>query len=57
DDPDIYVHRAGRTGRFYKEGNVITLVTKRELGALYRVLKVIRKKAIWIGKPPPGTAL
>ncbi len=27
---DDYVHRAGRTGRFYRPGKVITLIQKEE---------------------------
>ena len=53
DDPDVYVHRSGRTGRFEKAGTVITLVTDRELGTFYRILKLINREAIWIGEPPP----
>lgn len=53
DDPDIYVHRAGRTGRYDKAGMVVTLVTDRELGTLTQVLEVIKREALWIGNPPP----
>lgn len=53
DDPDLYVHRAGRTGRNEKLGNVVTLITPRELGALRNVLKQIDREAVWIGDPPP----
>lgn len=53
DDPDVYVHRAGRTGRYDKAGMVITLVTDRELNTLQQVLKNIKREAIWIGNPPP----
>ncbi|MBA3237437.1 MAG: DEAD/DEAH box helicase [Parachlamydiaceae bacterium] len=53
DDPDIYVHRAGRTGRYDKAGMVVTLVTDRELGTLKHVLETIKQDASWIGNPPP----
>ncbi|MGZ3633625.1 MAG: DEAD/DEAH box helicase [Parachlamydiaceae bacterium] len=56
DDPDIYVHRAGRTGRYDKTGVVITLVTDRELRTLKEVLKAIKKEPLWIGEPPPERA-
>jgi ATP-dependent RNA helicase DeaD len=56
DDPDIYVHRAGRTGRYDKAGVVITLVTDRELRTLREVLKVIKKEPLWIGEPPSERA-
>lgn len=54
DDPDVYVHRSGRTGRNEREGAVVTLVTDRELRALKSVLGVIQKDAKWIGDPPPA---
>lgn len=53
DNPDIYVHRSGRTGRQERKGIVVTLVTDRELNALRRVLHHIRKTPIWVGDPPP----
>jgi ATP-dependent RNA helicase DeaD len=52
DDPDLYVHRSGRTGRYDKAGMVVTLVTDRELGTLQNVLRVIKREPIWIGPPP-----
>lgn len=55
DDPEVYVHRSGRTGRSGKEGIAISLITSKELGKLSRVLKLIRVKTpSWIGKPPPA---
>jgi len=53
DDPDIYVHRSGRTGRYDKAGMVVTLVTDRELSTMKEVLQVIKREPIWIGTPPP----
>jgi ATP-dependent RNA helicase DeaD len=53
DDPDVYVHRSGRTGRQERAGVVITLVTNRELSTLRNVLKKINKEPSWIGDPPP----
>lgn len=52
-DPDIYVHRSGRTGRFDRSGIVISLVTPRDLSILDKILDQIDRKAIWIGSPPP----
>ena len=52
-DPDIYVHRSGRTGRYDKAGIVISLVTQRELSLLRSVLRQIKQEAQWIGEPPP----
>lgn len=53
DDPDVYVHRSGRTGRYDKAGMVVTLVTDRELHTLKRVLALIKREPIWVGNPPP----
>ena len=53
DDPDLYVHRSGRTGRRDRQGVVVTLVTDRELSSLKRVLHSIKREPIWIGDPPP----
>ena len=54
-DPDIYVHRSGRTGRYDKAGKVISLVTQRELPLLRSVLRQIKQEAQWVGAPPPET--
>lgn len=51
-DPEVYVHRSGRTGRYDKAGVVISLVTKRDLPILRNVLRQIKQEAKWIGKPP-----
>lgn len=53
DDPDLYVHRSGRTGRRDRTGIVISLVTDRELRSLQDILKRIDRPAMWIGTPPP----
>lgn len=39
-DPESYVHRIGRTGRFGKQGIAITLVTPQEYRDLTRIMKV-----------------
>ena len=52
DDPDLYVHRSGRTGRFDRAGMVVTLITDRELSTLKLVLEKIQREPIWIGEPP-----
>lgn len=52
-DPDTYIHRSGRTGRFDKEGEVVTLVTHRELHTTHRIEKKLGKELTWIGEPPP----
>lgn len=52
-DPDVYVHRSGRTGRYDKAGIVISLVSQRELSLLRSVLRQIKQEVEWIGSPPP----
>lgn len=52
-DPDIYVHRSGRTGRFDKTGIVVSLVTQRELSLLEKILSQIERSPVWLGTPPP----
>jgi ATP-dependent RNA helicase RhlE len=39
-----YVHRIGRTGRAFQEGNAITLVTKAEEYHIAKIEKLIREK-------------
>lgn len=53
-DPDVYIHRSGRTGRFDKTGVVATLVTPSEHRLLGPILKQINREPIWIGDPPPA---
>jgi ATP-dependent RNA helicase DeaD len=53
DDPEIYVHRAGRTGRQERTGTVITLVADKELFLLKRVTHHLKQEPKWIGSPPP----
>lgn len=53
DDPDVFVHRSGRTGRIGREGNVITFVTKRELFIVKKIMHQLNETAEWIGEPPP----
>ncbi|MCH9609369.1 MAG: DEAD-box ATP-dependent RNA helicase CshA [Chlamydiales bacterium] len=51
-DQDTYLHRAGRTGRIGAAGVCITLVTKRELTPLDKLMKTIKREPKWIGLPP-----
>lgn len=53
EDTDVYLHRSGRTGRSGREGNVVSLVTDRDLTALKNILARIQRPANWIGEPPP----
>ncbi len=43
DDPEVYVHRSGRTGRAGKKGISITLIHMREKGKLKQVERSINK--------------
>lgn len=43
-DPEVYVHRVGRTGRAGKTGIAITLLTPREQWRLHRIEKYARQK-------------
>lgn len=54
-DPDVYVHRSGRTGRYDKAGIVISLVTQKELSLLRSILRQIKQEAQWIGERPPSS--
>lgn len=51
-DLEIYVHRSGRTGRFDKEGTVVTLVTKRELNTAKKLESRLHAPLSWIEEPP-----
>lgn len=53
DDPNIYVHRAGRTGRRERAGTVVSFVTQRELSLIEPILLRIKRPPVWIGPPPP----
>ena len=43
DDPEIYIHRSGRTGRAGKKGVSVTLIHLRERGKLRQVEKMVNK--------------
>ncbi len=43
DDPEVYVHRSGRTGRAGKKGVSITLIHMREKGKLKQVERSVNK--------------
>ena len=44
DDPEIYIHRSGRTGRAGKSGISVSIVHMRETGKLKQIEKLSRKK-------------
>jgi ATP-dependent RNA helicase DeaD len=37
DDPELYIHRTGRTGRVDRPGRAVTLIGARDLGAIRRI--------------------
>jgi ATP-dependent RNA helicase DeaD len=43
DDPEVYIHRSGRTGRAGKKGISVTLIHLREKGKLRQVEKIVNK--------------
>lgn len=51
-DPEVYVHRSGRAGRYGKEGRVISLVTKQELAFLPKISQQINQSITWLKAPP-----
>lgn len=51
-DPDVYVHRSGRTGRYDKAGVVISLVTERDLSLLRSISRQIKQEPKWMGPAP-----
>jgi ATP-dependent RNA helicase DeaD len=44
DDPEVYTHRSGRTGRAGKSGVCISIVTQREVFRLRQIEKLINNK-------------
>jgi ATP-dependent RNA helicase DeaD len=51
DDPEIYIHRSGRTGRAGKNGISITLIHLRERGKLRDVERKVNKKFTQVSVP------
>jgi ATP-dependent RNA helicase DeaD len=46
DDPEVYIHRSGRTGRAGKKGISVTLIHMREKGKLRQVERTVNKPFI-----------
>ena len=44
DDPEVYIHRSGRTGRAGKSGISVTIVHMKETGRLKQIERLSRKK-------------
>jgi len=51
DDPEIYIHRIGRTGRAGKTGTAISMITPREKRLLRQVESLIRQPLIQSSLP------
>jgi len=52
DEPEVYVHRIGRTGRVGRDGKAISLVTRREQAKLDAIRRLTGQEiALW---SPPG---
>jgi ATP-dependent RNA helicase DeaD len=51
DDPEVYVHRVGRTGRAGKTGVAISLVTPREKNKLFGVERFTHQKFTFLPLP------
>ncbi|WP_428242692.1 ATP-dependent RNA helicase DbpA [Gynuella sp.] len=46
-DPEVYIHRMGRTGRAGEQGLTISLVTERDMHRLERIEQLIRQPPEW----------
>jgi ATP-dependent RNA helicase DeaD len=57
DDPEVFVHRIGRTGRAGKDGIAITLLTPRETRMLHRIEGYTRQKQTKGELPSKGDIL
>lgn len=44
DDPEVYIHRSGRTGRAGKSGISVSIIHMKEVGKLKQIEKIARKK-------------
>ena len=44
DDPEVYIHRSGRTGRAGRSGICLSLVHGRDKGKLRRIEKIVKKQ-------------
>ncbi|MFT4552969.1 MAG: ATP-dependent RNA helicase DeaD [Chlamydiales bacterium] len=51
-DPDTYLHRSGRTGRFGCAGMTLSLVTNRDIQTVRRIAKHLGRNVQWDGAAP-----
>ena len=52
-DRETYMHRSGRTGRSGREGVCVTLISRRDLGQVEKLFKMLKREPEWLGTPPP----
>jgi ATP-dependent RNA helicase DeaD len=52
DGREQYTHRTGRAGRMGRKGIALTLVTRRDYGALKGVIERNNIKPVWLGNDP-----
>lgn len=55
EDPEVYIHRSGRTGRAGKEGTSLSLITAKEKGQMKSVEKILGKPIDYVKVPSPET--
>lgn len=55
-DRETYTHRSGRTGRSGREGVCVTLVTRREMGKVDKLFKMLKREPEWLKGPPSSSA-
>jgi len=53
DDPEVYTHRSGRTGRAGKKGTSVAIVNLKEKHVIRQIEKIINKQFSW-AKVPSG---
>ena len=51
---DTYAHRAGRTGRFQRSGNVLSIVTQEQEFVLQRIMNKLNLPSHCIGRQQPS---
>ena len=54
ENADVYIHRAGRTGRYESEGTTLTFVTDREIYSFKKVRHFLKGNITWLNTPPPA---
>jgi ATP-dependent RNA helicase DeaD len=53
DDPEVYIHRSGRTGRAGNKGESVSIIHSKEIGKIRQLEKKIGKE-ITVAKVPTG---